>query len=94
MDFLRKFQAKPLTITGRGDWIRTNDLLLPKQALYQAELRPAPQNLCGFRAIGKAREGPESGPLRTDRAVRELHDDLSSYLPLYGEYFRVQETIF
>ncbi len=25
---------------GRGDWIRTNDLLLPKQALYQAELRP------------------------------------------------------
>ena len=25
---------------GRGDWIRTNDPLLPKQALYQAELRP------------------------------------------------------
>ena len=25
----------------RGDTIRTCDLLLPKQALYQAELRPA-----------------------------------------------------
>ena len=25
---------------GRGDRIRTYDLLLPKQALYQAELRP------------------------------------------------------
>ena len=25
---------------GRGDWIRTSDLLLPKQALHQAELRP------------------------------------------------------
>ena len=25
---------------GRGDWIRTSDFLLPKQALYQAELRP------------------------------------------------------
>ena len=23
---------------GRSSWIRTNDLLLPKQALYQAEL--------------------------------------------------------
>ena len=26
---------------GRGDWIRTSDLLLPKQALYRAKLRPA-----------------------------------------------------
>lgn len=26
---------------GRGDWIRTSDILLPKQALYQAELHPA-----------------------------------------------------
>ena len=25
---------------GRGDWIRTNGTLLPKQVLYQAELRP------------------------------------------------------
>ena len=24
----------------RGDWIRTSDLLLPKQALYRAKLRP------------------------------------------------------
>ena len=25
---------------GRGGWIRTNDFLLPKQTLYQTELRP------------------------------------------------------
>ena len=25
---------------GRGDWIRTSDILLPKQALYQTELLP------------------------------------------------------
>ncbi len=34
---------KPFKISeifGRGDRIRTCDLLLPKQALYQAELRP------------------------------------------------------
>ncbi len=62
---------------------------IPKQALYQAELRPAQQNLCGFRAIAKAREGPETGPLRTAWTVRGPHDDLSSYLLLYDEYFRV-----
>ena len=27
-------------ISGRGDMIRTCDILLPKQALYQTELRP------------------------------------------------------
>ena len=34
---------KPLKIkglSGRGGQIRTDDFLLPKQALYQAELRP------------------------------------------------------
>ncbi len=30
----------PLIINGRGGQIRTDDFLLPKQALYQAELRP------------------------------------------------------
>ena len=29
-----------LRSNGRGDWIRTNDLLVPNQALYQAKLRP------------------------------------------------------
>src|SRR3989338_10049229 len=28
------------TTLGRGDWIRTSDSLLPKQVLYQTELRP------------------------------------------------------
>ena len=30
---------------GRGDWIRTSDLLNPIQVRYQAALRPAEQNL-------------------------------------------------
>lgn len=29
-----------ITLNGRGDWIRTNDPLLPKQVRYQAALRP------------------------------------------------------
>ena len=29
------------SIIGRDSWIRTSDILLPKQALYQAELCPA-----------------------------------------------------
>lgn len=35
-------QAKALALLydSRGDWIRTSDLLLPKQARYQATLRP------------------------------------------------------
>ncbi len=32
----------------RGDWIRTSGLLLPKQARYQAALRPVPSH-CGGR---------------------------------------------
>ena len=32
--------SKSLIISGRGGQIRTDDILLPKQALYQAELRP------------------------------------------------------
>ena len=33
------------TSLNRGDTIRTCDLLLPKQALYQAELRPAKSDI-------------------------------------------------
>ena len=29
---------------GRGDWIRTSDLLLPKQLRYRAALRPVAKN--------------------------------------------------
>ena len=35
---------------GRGERIRTSDILLPKQALYQAELRPGPQDCSRFRS--------------------------------------------
>src|SRR3954471_12704759 len=29
-------------VSGRGDWIRTSDLPLPKRTRYQASLRPGP----------------------------------------------------
>ena len=32
--------TQPLEIIGRGDWIRTSDLMLPKHAHYQAVLHP------------------------------------------------------
>ena len=32
-------------IIGRGEWIRTTGLLVPNQALYQAEPRPVDSNL-------------------------------------------------
>ena len=37
---------KPLWLNGRGGEIRTHDLLYPKQARYQATLRPAPIDHC------------------------------------------------
>ena len=36
------------TVVGRGGRIRTDDILLPKQALYQAELRPVMVAEVGF----------------------------------------------
>ena len=36
----RSLPQKTANFAGRGGWIRTNGLLLPKQALCQAELRP------------------------------------------------------
>ena len=38
--FLGLLVYQILRSNGRGDWIRTNDLLVPNQALYQAKLRP------------------------------------------------------
>ena len=44
---------------GRGDWIRTSDFLLPKQALYQAELRPGvPRKI--WRVPGCFKRGGDS----------------------------------
>ena len=39
-----------LTMNGRDGQIRTDDFLLPKQALYQAELRPVMR--CGTCSLG------------------------------------------
>jgi hypothetical protein len=46
-----------LSITlSRGDWIRTSDLLLPKQALYRAKLRPAElAMIASYDAPGRTR---------------------------------------
>ena len=37
---IREKQAIDFKRSGRGDWIRTNGLLVPNQARYQAALRP------------------------------------------------------
>src|SRR5262249_19631480 len=42
---------------GRGDWVWTSDLLLPKQARYQAALRPVPFQRCRRPT---ARDAPSS----------------------------------
>jgi hypothetical protein len=41
-DFLNRknIWKKQFQKSGRGDWIRTNDHLLPKQIRYQAALHP------------------------------------------------------
>lgn len=36
---------------GRGDWIRTSDIVLPKHALYQTELLPEPQKSYEFARL-------------------------------------------
>ena len=38
--FACKWLRLPGEENGRGDWIRTNDPLLPKQVRYQTALRP------------------------------------------------------
>ena len=45
--------ALPPSATNRGARICTGDLLLPKQARYQATLRPAGTNLSGIEKRGQ-----------------------------------------
>ena len=40
--------------SGRGNWIRTNDLVVPNDALYQAELYPEARNHTQPGSCGKA----------------------------------------
>jgi hypothetical protein len=42
MPYVRRPLRGPKQKNGRGDWIRTNDPLLPKQVRYQTALRPEP----------------------------------------------------
>ena len=52
-----------IEVRGRGDRIRTCDFLLPKQALYQAELHPessCPRKRAGI-AEGRALSGRAAG---------------------------------
>src|SRR3954453_11635399 len=39
--------------SGRGDWIRTSDPLLPKQMRYQAALRPDSHDARSYRKCGQ-----------------------------------------
>ncbi len=43
--------------TGRGDWIRTSDLLLPKQMRYQAALHPEARSLAHHHGPPKRTSG-------------------------------------
>lgn len=49
------------TLRNRGGRIRTDDFLLPKQALYQAELRPAGTRVYAHGASWRG-HSPASGP--------------------------------
>ena len=49
-------------LDGREDWIRTSGLLLPKQALYQAELPPDEGSVDGTE--GRAGGAPPAGKHR------------------------------
>ncbi len=40
---------------GRGERIRTSDLLVPNQLRYQAALRPVPRVVWGFQPFGNPR---------------------------------------
>ena len=59
---------------GRGGQIRTDDFLLPKQALYQAELRPATGRTLGESLTGiKKLLSPVKNPFQSiDWRVRIL----------------------
>ena len=41
----------PLILNGRGERIRTSDILLPKQARYQAALRPAKHKTTNYHRL-------------------------------------------
>jgi hypothetical protein len=45
-------------IDGRGDWIRTSDLLNPIQVRYQAALRPDVMERAWSQKMGMARKTP------------------------------------
>ena len=52
-----------LDSVGREERIRTSGLLLPKQALYQAELPPDPEQAAGYTAWTVMPQAP--GPARS-----------------------------
>ncbi len=60
--------------SGRGERIRTSDILLPKQALYQAELRPGQQRIIPHCQVGCRSQEPVRGwlPGSATKAVRVL----------------------
>jgi L-seryl-tRNA(Ser) seleniumtransferase len=64
-------------VDGRGEWIRTTGLLVPNQALYQAEPRPELyQCSARFRLAGRYRRVALAGPTQYDQnvALRNLRD--------------------
>ena len=54
-EMVNRFQAVGLERIGRGGGTRTRDPLLPKQVLYQAELRPDAAMQCPFARVPSRR---------------------------------------
>ena len=69
-----RYSHRDRTGGGRGDWIRTSDLLNPIQVRYQAALRPVGTILavCPSRANPQPRIGSRSGAQNKDWPQRRL----------------------
>ena len=64
-------ELAPIALSGRGDRIRTCDLLVPNQALYQTKLHPATSSMGGGRS------------LHVNVLVDPLTDEWSGFLWMY-----------
>src|SRR5438034_7520118 len=62
----RRPLAAPAREAGRGERIRTSDILLPKQALYQAEPRPVASGAAGFSGLTGSLQCRATGPRKLE----------------------------
>ena len=63
---------------GRGDWIRTNDPLLPKQVRYQTALRPEPVHVAGRWRERNQRSQADKARVRLNQSNRKSKCELAN----------------